>query len=849
MQRIHGSIVTLGLLIVVATALHPNVVAGQELRGRRLTVYPRAEEGVEKDREPWREDIRRLTESVRWQKSPAEYRDALRQTGMEDYLRGASGVQPAGRDVWSLVGPIGNFGAEPRNGRISGIQIIDVGSGPAVFAGACQGGLWMTQNSDADGGIWNDIGRKLPNPSVRAFAVHPTNLDHIIVGTGDHRRYDGAGMFVTHDGGDSWNPVSVPQDASTYYRIIYQNRPSSPAHRYLIAASNWGLFRSTDGGVTWNTASYNTGSPTDEGIWSDLVEHPTQPNILYACNSQRASQYYVGVFKSEDWGETWTRLPSSVLPIGEQWSRASMAICRDAPDVLVVLVEAGNELEGVYRTENGGTDWTDITGALKTSDFSFGGGQVWHAQAVAIRPTDPDQVYVGAVEVARSDDGGQSWSIGADSGINWGHADITQLYFSQEFTDNILWICNDGGIYYHNFATGYTFSFIGGPVNGLACSEIDFMDADRDIRVFGMQDNGTLMSTNAGQSWIDGGGGDGGDVEIYDPIAGHYFKNDGAYREDEEYAAWRTFRVEYGQPPQYLWNPYPVYMPNLSHQPFHDLIASHDTQSIFTINATSGTTWQMQVTNLQDSEYNIRSIKASRASDFTFYTLYWDSNPGDLTVVRNVPGQGWIAHHTEDIVGNGQRINCVTPSRFWPGEAWVGLRGQAGQAKVMHTTDFGETWRNITAGLAPVNEVVCLEVEPFNPRVLYAGTDLGMFRSVNGGASWAPFQDGLPIGHCKELRFAINPVQSSVHQLVLAMDGRGLWTRPITAPPVVFVDLTNGGIQDGSFEHPYRTFAGGIQNAPAGAVVAVRAATYHEPYTYSTGVQVVAWGGGSLIVR
>ena len=851
MQRIHSPITTLGLLVAMAIMLRPDATlaqAGVEFQGRRLTVYPRSEVGVDEDGKPWFEDSRRVHEGLEWQKSPEEYRDALRQTGMEDHLRRASMAPLLGRDAWSLVGPIGTFGAAPRNGRIAGIQLIDTGTGPAVFVGSCQGGLWMTQNSDIDGGVWDDIGRTLPNPSVRGFAVHPTNLDHIIVGTGDDSRYVGSGMYVTHDRGNSWDLVSVPLNASAYFRILYQNRPSTPAHQYLIAAGSYGLMRSIDGGVTWLIASYNDGLPTDEGIWSDLVEHPNQPNIMYACNGRRPDPSQNGVYSSVDFGETWYQLTSPVLPT-VAWGRASMAICRTAPDVLVVLVEGGGMLAGVYRTENGGATWSDITGALKTESFSFGRDQIDHAQAVAIRPTNPDQIFLGTVNLAMSTDGGDTWQIGGDTGINWGHDDITQLYFSQVISENSMWICNDGGIYYHNFADGYTYSFIGGSTSGLACSEIDYMDADRDMRVFGMQDNGTLMSRDAGQTWIDGGAGDGADVEIYDPEAGHYFKNDGDYGQSDDWGAWQTFRMELGQEPEYLYNPFPVYHAALTSQPFHGVIASHDQQSIYTINAASGVTWQEQVSDLQADYYLIRSITASRASDFSYFTLYWDYNPGDLTIVRNVAGQGWVTHHTEDVAGNGQRISWVTPSRFWPGEAWIGLRGVDGQPKAMHTTDFGETWDDITGELSPVNDVICLEVEPFNPRVLYAGTDLGIFRSTNGGESWAPFQDGLPIGRCKILRFVIDSDQASEHQLVLAMDGRGLWTRPITAPPVVFVDLTNVGAQDGSFEHPYRTFAAGIQNAPDGAVVAVRAATYHEPYIYSSGVQVVAWGGGSLIVR
>ena len=139
-----------------------------------------------------------------------------------------------------------------------------------------------------------------------------------------------------------------------------------------------------------------------------------------------------------------------------------------------------------------------------------------------------------------------------------------------------------------------------------------------------------------------------------------------------------------------------------------------------------------------------------------------------------------------------------------------------------------------------------LEVQPFNPLVLYAGTDLGMFRSTDGGQNWYPFQSGLPIGHCKKLRFVLDPFGVE-HTLELAMDGRGLWSMPVAAPRIIFVDRDAVGAEAGSREHPYHSINTAMQNAPAGSVLAVRTNTYDEPYVYSGDVVVVTWSGNSVI--
>lgn len=811
-----------------------------KVSGKALTVFPPGKDGLSAQGEPWQEDLRKVTEGLDPFHTPERYREALEKTGMNAHLASSSLAVPQGRDAWSQRGPVGAFSTAPRNGRISGIQIIyPDNSSPSVYVGSCQGGLWVAQNSDWDGGVWEDIGRLLPNPSVRAFAVDPADAQHIIVGTGDHSRYYGSGMYETHDRGNSWLPKPTPSSPSYYYRIIYQNRPSSPDHEYVMAATSAGLFISANRGGNWFCPLYGDGTPTNTGLWTDLVEHPTNPSILFACVTGRTNPEMNGFYKSVDFGQTWNFLYHATLPQGADWGRASLAICRTAPDVLAVIVEGNGSLAGIFKTMNGGGSWTNITGSLT----GFGSDQITHAQAIAIRPTNPDQIIVGAVHIAISNNGGSTWAVAENSGINWGHSDITQLYFSEVISENAMWICNDGGIYYHDFTTGGHYSFIGGPVTGLACSEIDFMDADRGVRAIGLQDNGILSSINKGQTWLFETGGDGADVEIYDPVHGDYFYNSGSYPEEP---FWRTFRKPFGGATAYIANPYPVYMPRLAHQTDTGLMVTHDTQSIFTLDAESGTTWSQIITDLQAGEYYIRSITSSQSGDGAFYVVYWDNNPGDLTVVRELEGQGWTITHRENIMGNGQKILSVTPSREWPGESWVTLGGLPGQGKIMHTVDYGASWLDISNELSSVTAVETLEVQPFNPLVLFAGTNLGMFRSTNGGQNWLPFQTGLPIGRCKELRFVIDPYYAE-HSLELAMDGRGMWSMPIVSPRIVFVDQDAVGSEAGTREHPFHTLAAGIQNGSPGSIVAVRSNTYNEPAIYSGDVKVVTWSGPTVI--
>ncbi len=826
------------IFIVLLTATHRGQAAKllPLQHGEALTIFPPMGEGLEKVREPWREDLKKIRRGLESQLRPDDYMAALESTGMAAHL--AMPPVPSGRGVWELRGPVGRFSNEPRNGRIAGIQVITGSQGTEVFVGSCQGGLWVTNETDASGPLWQDIGRGLPNPSVRALAVHPTDRNTIFVGTGDVDRYWGAGMFVTHDGGANWDLVTTPQSAGHYFRILYQDKLTSPLHGYMIAASGWGLFRSIDGGATWFFAQHDDNSPTDTGLWTDILEHPSQPNILYACNRRGLESSDNGIYKSTDYGATWTQLTHATLPTGADWDRASIAICESAPDVLALLVEAEAKLTGIYRTTNGGATWTDISGPVVNT-----GGTAWsHAQAIAIRPTDPDQIITGAVELAMTIDGGANWTLGSATGINWGHADITQLYFSDDFGPDLMWICNDGGVYSHYFVSGLTADFLGGPDHGLACSEIDYMDADRGVRVIGLQDNGILRSMNAGQDWELETGGDGADVEIFDPEAGSYFFNFGVF---DSPPAWRHVRKTGNSAAQGVPSPDPVYMPRLAYYPDSGEMLTNDQQSVYSLNAASGTNWSEVIGDLQVDPYTIRAIYGSRSGDSAFYVVYWD-NPGDLTVVYK-DGGAWQKNHIEDIAGTGQDIATVTTSREWPGEAWLGLKGSPGQAKILHITDHGLSVEDLSNELASLGAIKSFEVQPFNPDLLYAGSDLGMFRSTDGGQSWSPYMDGLPIGRCMEMRFVLDPGSAGQHSLELAMDGRGFWSRAIDAPPVVFVDKHNTGSADGTREHPWPTVAQGVSNAPAGAIVAIRTETYDEPQLITAGVRLVTWGGSSFI--
>ncbi len=762
----------------------------------------------------WEEDSDRMRRLYASCMSPEAYRRATVATGMWEAIRRPS----AAASSWISTGPTGNFVGREYNGRVAGIEIQpDGGSGYHLYVGASSGGLWKSTGSNL--GSWVRLGDSLPNPSVRAFAVDPADSSRIFVGTGDYDRIKGSGLFVTTSGGAVWDPVTLSVNPEAFYRLSFV--PGS-AHT-LLAASDQGILRSTTGGTTWDVVQV--------GHCTDLVIDPATPQRMYATVRGQ------GLFRSIDGGGSWTLSTDPDLAPAADWGRASLAICRDTPATVALVVEKAHVTRGVYRTTDSGGDWTNITGSLE----GFG-GQMSHAQAIAIHPSDPDQIFVGSVEIAVTPNAGSNWIVDSAPG----HADITQLYFSPETGDDILWVCNDGGIYRRLLVFPFITSSENGSTNGLAISQFWYGDADRLTRVGGLQDNGIIQSADGGQSWAFRHGGDGFSVEIVEPEQSHIWLSDGLY---DPPPSIRTFRY-LGSSVEETTHP-GASNPPLFYQPRSDLMFSASARDLVSRSQSGSVSppWTLEVSGLATAPNVIWEVFGSLVDGETlfvnFYSTTVQKGIGDLALCRR-NGPGWDVIRRDGIVDG--EILSVLPSPLWKNEFWITVASaNPNTPRILHTVDDGATWTEVDSNLRSLNRVWGLEVSPFNPLELYAATDIGIFRTLNGGLSWEPFQDGLPVAICKDLRFVADDQHLGNHQLVLFTFGRGTWQRALPGPAILYVDLGAIGVEDGTFEHPFDTVTEAVAAAPAGAVVMIRSATYTEPVVTSKSVTLVTYGGTTVI--
>jgi hypothetical protein len=165
----------------------------------------------------------------------------------------------------------------------------------------------------------------------------------------------------------------------------------------------------------------------------------------------------------------------------------------------------------------------------------------------------------------------------------------------------------------------------------------------------------------------------------------------------------------------------------------------------------------------------------------------------------------------------------------------------------MHSVDYGQDYEDLSNNLAAVGEVNSIAVAPFNPMEIYAATDLGVVWTVDGGQTWWQFQTGLPRVRCTELRY-LKSATTTTDTLVVSTEGRGVWQRPITSTPVVYLDRRLAGAQDGTHENPYVSFATTLPLVPPGGVLALHGDNYTgAPVTITTPMTLQAYESPATI--
>jgi photosystem II stability/assembly factor-like uncharacterized protein len=683
---------------------------------------------------------------------------------------------------WRMIGP-------HRGGRT--VAVSGVESQPNVYYfGGVGGGVWKTVN----GGVtWNPIFDREPMASIGAISVAQSNPNVIYVGTGEADfRSDltyGNGVYKSTDAGRTWKHIGL--DASRHISRIAID-PRNPDVVFVAAmgsaygaGAERGVFRSTDGGATWQKVLFkddNTGAiditldpDNSKTVWAALVHDQRPPWSAYPPATTNGA-----IFKSTDGGTEWKPVSRGGLPEGD-WGRIGLAVARGTNGQRVYALIDTKE-GGVFKSEDGGQTW------IRTSNDPRL-GRLWYFGEIYVDPKNPDTVYIPNVSIYRSTDAGKTFVAikGAPGGDDY-HA----MWIDPSNPQRMIFGSDQGaGI---SVDAGHTWSsWYNQPTAQFYHVAVD---NDFPYHVYGaQQDSGSvyiLSRSNDGEitfrDWHPAGAGESGYIAP-DPSDSNIIYGGGTYGELFRYDR-RTGQAQVIAPDtirnfgeahpehRYTWTSPVVFSPQDPHTLYFG--------SQYVLRSSNrGNSWQQISPDLTGTD-----PKASQEGPLTVenakargHGVVYSIAPSPVSA-----GQIWagtdtgLIQHTRD---DGKTWNNVTPkglsdcskisiieaSHFDGGTAYAAVdrhRLNDIGPYIYRTRDFGKSWERINNGIPDGAYVRTVREDLVKKGLLFAGTELGVYFSINDGDSWQPLQLNLPASPVHDLVIKDN-------DLVAATHGRAFW--------------------------------------------------------------------------
>ncbi|MCD4684004.1 MAG: hypothetical protein K8R86_12035, partial [Bacteroidales bacterium] len=598
----------------------------------------------------------------------------------QKYLASNPGSKDSDGD-WENLGPIDvpSKGYEGL-GRINSVAFHPTDP-DILYIGAPAGGCWKYDASTAE---WISTTDDLPTLGVSSIIVNWSDPDNVLIGTGDRDAGDAAGMgvFRSTDGGQSWEIWNNGMGTTTVGRMI--QHPSNPD--LIYAASSAGIFKTTDVGANWTLIK--------SGGFKEILFNPGYPDVLYAGGGGN-------FFRSQNGGDSWEQITNG-LPGG---SRSVIAVTPDDPNYVYCLLSNGDSYKGIYRSTNGGTSFTEMSttpNIMSWGCYGGSGGQAWYDLDVAVDPNDRDVIYAGGVNCFKSTDGGVTWDINShwwgDCSVPAVHADLHVLEYNP--INDRLYAGNDGGIYYTENG-GNTWPEI---TDGLPISQvyrIGQCKIDKNKVINGYQDNGT--STYYGNNnWQTTYGGDGmecafdhtdpaysyatlyyGDIfRLYNNGGSHKVGGNGAHGMNES-GGWIT--------------------------PF----CLHEGNSEIMFGGFK----------------NIWRAEGIKTNNFTWKKIT-EEGGGDIDVVEHSPANFDLLFYAR----NGQLYRSD------------------------NVMDEQPDWITLTSYLPGSGNVFDVEAHPYNEDVVFITRSNKVYRSENKGFSWTEITGSLPEINMNSLAFYLNSI-------------------------------------------------------------------------------------------
>ncbi|TQV89820.1 putative Ig domain-containing protein [Aliikangiella coralliicola] len=650
-----------------------------------------------------------------------------------------------------------------------------------IYAGGVSGGVWKSVNG---GALWTPISDDLENIAVVTLAIMPTSPNVVFAGTGEgvyvgrpivrSRGVEGNGIYRSINDGQTWEAISFTLN-NPDFRFV--NKIRAAGDGTLFAATERGLWRSSNSGDTWQLQLEQ--KDRTGGCHEIEIQPASNPNrLLVSCGSFEDS----AVYKSDDNGDSWR------IVIEEEFQGRTTIAYSPSNPARVYALSAQNQfgpypygLNGLYRSNDGGDSWEQVASTssanvnnralLSTTNYVFdctntgqyqdgrlaGGG--WYYNLLTVDPTDENRIWVGGLDLWRSDDAGENFSLGSfwwatEDRPSYIHGDHHLLVYHPDYdgvTERRLFATNDGGIWQTSNSTDILASDNCNPNtsmvnwqtlnNHYAVTQFYHGSVSRDGKTIigGSQDNGSLWRSASGD-WEEILGGD-GSYSAIDP------KDSSTVYVSSQYANLARIKIQTGE------------------NQVTNIGGSFDQPGLFitpfTLDANDNTRLWLAGLALWRGENSGQSWVKASSDEYPMNFIDGLSavavQPGNSNLVILGGTDGHIFRHTAALTGSENfamekikiadgYISAINFDRNNPQKV-VATVSTFGELHAWMSNDAGVSWQAIdqpgSSGLPdlPAHDII---VAPHDTNTLYVATDIGVYVSENNGAEWQPLTTGLP---------------------------------------------------------------------------------------------------------
>ena len=688
-----------------------------------------------------------------------------------------------------------SIGPGGMSGRVTAIDVV-LSNTDVMYVGTASGGLWKSES----GGVkWEPIFDDQKSASIGDVAVDPTNSDVIWVGSGEgnprNSQSAGYGVYKSIDAGKTWEYKGLGETRNIHRVLI---NPKNPDIVYIGAqgsawgdSENRGVYKTTDGGDTWEKILYVDEST---GI-GELVMDPQNPNKLIANMWQfrrwpwffKSGGSSSGLYITFDGGNKWKKLSDKEgLPKGDL-GRMGLAIARSNPKIIYALIES--KKNALYKSEDGGFKWKKI------SDKNIGGRPFYYAE-IYVDPINENRIYNLHTYVTVSNDGGKSFqSLMTAYGANGVHPDH-HAFWGHPTNPHFIIEGNDGGLNI-SLDRGKTWRF----VENLPVAQFYHINYDMDwpYNVYGgMQDNGSWRGP--AYVWRAGGirnsyweelfFGDGFDVVPHPANSRYGYAmsqqgNVGRY----DLLTGHTQLIKPVHPDgKYLrfnWNA------AIAQDPFDEDAIFYGSQFVH-YSTDQGNNWKIISPDLTTNDKtkqeqhksggltfdatgaeNYTTILAIEPSPLDKNVVWVGTDDGNVQLTKD-RGKTW-SNMSKKIYGvpKGSWVPQIVASSYNPAEAVViinNYRRNDWKPYVFKTENYGNSWKSIATEENVWGHALSYAQDPIEPKLQFLGTEFGLYVSIDESKTWTKWTNGFPTVSTMDLK--IHPRE---HDLVIGTFGRAAY--------------------------------------------------------------------------